>query len=80
VYFTLLERIGPIRSNVVSYLAPVSATLAAFLVLGQSFELRAALAYALIATGFWLIARPSRGAKKPARPSEEAAVQAEEAP
>ncbi|HEV8359443.1 MAG TPA: DMT family transporter [Candidatus Thermoplasmatota archaeon] len=78
VYFTLLERIGPIRSNVVSYLAPVSATVAAFVVLGQPFEARAGLAYALIAAGFWLIARPARA---PAEMGKEAAVlDVEEAP
>lgn len=75
IYFTLLERVGPIRSNVVSYLAPVGATLAAFAVLGQPFELRAALAYALIAAGFALIARPARQAG-PVAP----AVEAEKAP
>jgi drug/metabolite transporter (DMT)-like permease len=63
-YFTLLERVGPIRTNVVSYLAPVGATLAAFAVLGQPFEPRAGLAYAVIALGFWLIARPAAEARR----------------
>jgi drug/metabolite transporter (DMT)-like permease len=80
-YFTLLERIGPIRSNIVSYLAPVAATVAAFAVLGQPFEARAAVAYAFVAAGFWLIARPARGARSQRElPAEAAAADADEAP
>jgi drug/metabolite transporter (DMT)-like permease len=59
IYFTLLGRVGPIRSNLVSHIAPVFATLAAFLVLGQAFQPRAAIAFALIAAGFALVVRPA---------------------
>lgn len=64
IYYTLLERVGPIRSNFVSHVAPVAATIAGFLVLGQAFELRALGAFALIALGFVLVMRPA-GARMP---------------
>lgn len=57
MYFTLLERIGPIRSNLVSHVAPVFAALAGWAVLGTSIELRAVVAFLLIASGFALVAR-----------------------
>lgn len=59
IYFTLLERIGPIRTNLVSHVAPVFAALSGFLVLGIPFELRAVVAFLLIAGGFLLVARPA---------------------
>lgn len=58
VYFSLLERVGPVRSNLVSHVAPLFAALAGVLVLGTPIEGRAIVAYALIATGFLLVARP----------------------
>jgi drug/metabolite transporter (DMT)-like permease len=63
IYFTLLERLGPIRSNLVSHVAPVFAFAAGVLVLGSPFEWRAVLAFLLIASGFTLVARPSASAK-----------------
>lgn len=64
LYFTLIERVGPIRVNLVSHVAAVFATLSGWLILGDPLELRAVLAFALIAGGFALVARPSapRGA------------------
>lgn len=59
VYFTLLERVGPIRSNLVSHVAPVFAAVAGWMVLGTPFEWRAVLAFVLIASGFLLVARPA---------------------
>lgn len=60
MYFTLLDRVGPIRSNLVSHVAPVFAATAGFLVLGSPFEPRAIVAFVLIASGFMLVARPAR--------------------
>lgn len=57
VYFTLLRRVGPIRVNLVSYISPVFATLSGALVLGEALELRALLAFALIAVSFGLVTR-----------------------
>lgn len=66
IYFTLLERIGPIRSSLVSYIAPAAAAVAGWLVLGEALELRAVLAFVLIAAGFRLvIAAPKAEATAP---------------
>ena len=59
IYFTLLERVGPIRANLVSHVAPVFAALAGFLVLGVPLEPRAFIAFLLIAGGFGLVAMPA---------------------
>jgi drug/metabolite transporter (DMT)-like permease len=59
IYFTLLERVGPIRANLVSHVAPIFAALASFLWLGFPLEPRAFLAFLLIAGGFGLVARPA---------------------
>jgi len=69
IYFTLLERVGPIRVNLVSNVAPLFAALAGFLILGEAFELRTLLAFALILTGFVLVARPAKAPpQEPAPP------------
>lgn len=66
IYFTLLERIGPIRTNLVSHVAPIFAALAGYLVLRETFEPRAVLAFVLIASGFLLVARPAPPKPAPA--------------
>ncbi|HEX2022564.1 MAG TPA: DMT family transporter [Candidatus Thermoplasmatota archaeon] len=66
IYFTLLERLGPIRTNMVSHVAPVFAATAGFaaqaggLLDAAAFEWRALAAFALIAAGFGLVAREPR--------------------
>lgn len=60
IYFTLLERLGPIRTNLVSHVAPVFATLAGIVFLGTPFEWRVLVAFVFIAGGFSLVARPAR--------------------
>lgn len=70
VYFTLLERIGPIRSTLVSYIAPAAAALAGLLVLGEAIELRAVLAFVLIALGFRLVIATPKETPLEAPPSE----------
>lgn len=59
IYFTLLERVGPIRSNLVSHVAPIFAAASSFVFLGVAFEPRAVLAFVFIAGGFGLVARPA---------------------
>lgn len=59
IYFTLLERVGPIRTNLVSHVAPVFAALASFVVLDAPLEARAFAAFVLIAGGFGLVAQPA---------------------
>lgn len=66
LYYALLQRVGPIRTNLVSHLAPIITNVAGILVLGDAFEWRAVFAFALILSGFALVAR-----QPPARPSRE---------
>lgn len=66
LYFTLLERVGPIRTNLVSHVAPIFAALAGWVVLATPIEPRAFLAFALIVAGFGLVARPAAGTARPA--------------
>lgn len=70
VYFTLLERVGPIRSNLVSHVAPIFAAIAGWVVLGSPFEWRAILAFLLIASGFMLVARPAAARSGGAAPTQ----------
>lgn len=69
IYFTLLERVGPIRSNLVSHVAPIFAAVTSFAVLGVPFEWRAAIAFAFIAGGFGLVARPAPPSQAPPEPA-----------
>lgn len=57
LFFTLLNRIGPIRTTAVSYIAPAFAALAGWVALGEALELRAVYAYVLIVSGFLLVMR-----------------------
>ncbi|MFB6095017.1 MAG: DMT family transporter [Halodesulfurarchaeum sp.] len=57
IYFDLLERLGPIEINLVSYVAPVWAALAGWLVLGEGVGLTTAVGFGLIFLGFWLLKR-----------------------
>jgi probable blue pigment (indigoidine) exporter len=57
IYFDLLERLGPIEINLVSYVAPVFAALAGFLFLGELIDLPTALGFLVILVGFVLIKR-----------------------
>nr|WP_254546025.1 EamA family transporter [Halomarina sp. BND7] len=57
VYFDLLDRLGPIEINLVSYVAPVFAAVSGFLFLGELITLRTALGFLVIVVGFVLIKR-----------------------
>ncbi|PSP96180.1 EamA family transporter [Halobacteriales archaeon QH_8_68_33] len=57
VYFTLLERLGPIEINLVSYVAPLFAALSGFLVLGEVVDAWTGVGFVLIFAGFVLIKR-----------------------
>lgn len=69
VYFTLLERVGPIRTNLVSHVAPVFAAVSTFVAVAwgyldaEPFEWRAIVAFLLVASGFFLVARPTKPAR-----------------
>jgi drug/metabolite transporter (DMT)-like permease len=57
IYFDLLERLGPIEINLVSYVSPVWAALAGWVALGETVDLTTVIGFAVIFTGFWLLKR-----------------------
>jgi len=57
VYFDLLERLGPIEINLVSYAAPLAAAATAFVVLNERPTLATAAGFLCICCGFVLIKR-----------------------
>ncbi|MDR5655693.1 DMT family transporter [Halodesulfurarchaeum sp. HSR-GB] len=61
IYFDLLDRLGPVEINLVSYLAPIWAALTGWLVLDESVSAATAVGFAIIVAGFWLIKREAIG-------------------
>jgi drug/metabolite transporter (DMT)-like permease len=57
IYFDLLERLGPIEINLVSYVAPVFAAVAGFLFLQEVIDGPTVLGFLVILVGFLLIKR-----------------------
>jgi drug/metabolite transporter (DMT)-like permease len=57
IYFDLLERLGPIEINLVSYAAPIAAAVTGLAVLGERPTLSTAAGFALICVGFVFIKR-----------------------
>lgn len=63
VYFDLLERLGPIEINLVSYLAPVVAAVVGVALLGEVIDVSTAIGFVLIAGGFALLKRRALAAE-----------------
>lgn len=57
VYFDLLEKLGPIEINLVSYVAPLFAAVAGFLFLDEVVGVSTVVGFCLIFGGFVLIKR-----------------------
>ncbi|MFC7230411.1 DMT family transporter [Saliphagus sp. GCM10025308] len=57
LYFTLLERLGPIEINMVSYVAPVFAAIFGWLLLDEVITGTTVFGFVLIAIGFVLVKR-----------------------
>jgi len=57
IYFDLLDRLGPIEINLVSYVAPVFAAVSGWLVLSEQLSPTAVAGFVLIFGGFLLIKR-----------------------
>jgi len=57
IYFDLLERLGPIEINLVSYAAPVAAAVTGLIFLGETPTVFTAVGFALILFGFALLKR-----------------------
>ncbi|MGZ0746674.1 DMT family transporter [Haloparvum sp. AD34] len=57
IYFTLLDRLGPVEINLVSYVAPVFAALSGWLFLGEGIGVPTVAGFLCIFTGFVLLKR-----------------------
>ncbi len=57
VYFDLLDRLGPVEINLVSYAAPVVAAATGAALLGETPTLRTAVGFVVVCCGFALIKR-----------------------
>lgn len=57
VYFDLLERLGPVEINLVSYAAPPSAAVVGFLLLGEVVDTATVAGFIVILGGFTLLKR-----------------------
>lgn len=66
LYFDLLDRLGPIEINLVSYIAPVFAAVSGWLLLGEELDPATAAGFLVIFAGFCLIKRRELAAELPA--------------
>lgn len=57
IYFDLLDRLGPIEINLVSYATPVVAALTGLAFLGETPTALTAVGFVLVLTGFALLKR-----------------------
>ena len=57
VYFTLLDRLGAIEINLVSYVAPIFAAIAGFVFLAERIDAPTVVGFVIILAGFVLIKR-----------------------
>mgnify|MGYP000008804584 CR=1 FL=1 len=65
VYFVLLERLGPVEINLVSYVAPLFAAVVGFLLLEEVVDIWTAAGFCCIFLGFVLIKRQALGREIP---------------
>ncbi|WP_253738646.1 DMT family transporter [Halohasta salina] len=63
IYFALLDRLGAIEINLVSYTVPIFAALSGWLVLGESIDALAVVGFVVIFAGFALLKRRALGRK-----------------
>ncbi|MDG5821728.1 DMT family transporter [Natronococcus sp. A-GB7] len=61
LYFDLLERLGAVEINMVSYVAPVFTAIVGWLYLGEVIDAATVVGFALIACGFVLVKRRAIG-------------------
>ncbi|WP_136716172.1 DMT family transporter [Halorientalis salina] len=65
VYFDLLDRLGPVEINLVSYVAPVFAAVSGYLVLGEVIDWYTGAGFLIIVVGFALLKREALAAELP---------------
>ena len=57
IHFVLLERIGPVRANLVAYVVPITAALTGWLFLGAGLSVVTVLGFVVVVAGFGLVER-----------------------
>jgi len=57
IYFGLIERAGPVRTNLVAYVVPVFAALTGWLFLGSVIDAATVLGFVVVVAGFALVER-----------------------
>jgi drug/metabolite transporter (DMT)-like permease len=57
IYFTLIRRIGPVRTNLVAYVVPVFAALTGWLLLGEPVTLATVAGFCIVVAGVSLLER-----------------------
>jgi len=57
IYFALIERAGPVRTNLVAYVVPVFAALTGWLFLGATVSAWTAVGFVVVVVGFALVER-----------------------
>jgi len=65
IYFDLLDRLGPVEINLVSYVAPVFAAVSGFLFLGEIVDVFTLVGFLVIVVGFVLIKREALAKELP---------------
>jgi drug/metabolite transporter (DMT)-like permease len=65
VYFDLLERLGPIEINLVSYVAPIFAALSGWWFLNEGIDLTTVAGFLIIFAGFCLVKREALARELP---------------
>lgn len=63
IYFTLLERLGPIEINLVSYVAPAFAAITGYLFLNEVIDLATVVGFLFVVAGFFLLKREAIAAE-----------------
>jgi drug/metabolite transporter (DMT)-like permease len=71
LFFDLIKEVGPIRSQVITYINPAVAILAGVIVLGEPLTVGMAIGFPLVLIGCWLATRPgTRREPVPALPAD----------
>ena len=65
IYFDLLDRLGPVEINLVSYVAPVFAAVSGYLVLDEVIDGYTVVGFLVIVVGFALLKREALAAELP---------------
>jgi drug/metabolite transporter (DMT)-like permease len=65
LYFYLLDRLGPIEINLVSYVAPIFAALIGFALLGEVVDAATVVGFAIVCSGFALLKHRAIAAEWP---------------